>query len=64
MTIQELRQETRKFIAENPNLKDEISDFYYLAVSEIEEGGSESHECNLAYNDMVELIKESKDNDQ
>jgi hypothetical protein len=64
MTIQELRQETRKFIAENPNLKDEISDFYYLAVSEIEEGGSESHECNLAYNDMVELIKESKENDQ
>ena len=64
MTIQELRQETRKFIAENPNLKDEISDFYYLAVSEIEEGGSESHECDLAYNDMVELIKESKDNDQ
>ena len=64
MTIQELRQETRKFIAENPNLKDEISDFYYLAVSEIEEGGSESHECDLAYNDMVELIKESKENDQ
>lgn len=64
MTIQELRQETRKFITENPNLKDEISDFYYLAASEIEEGGSESHECDLAYNDMVELIKESKENDQ
>ena len=26
-----------------------------LAISEIEEGGSEMHECELAYNDMVEL---------
>ncbi len=60
MNLPQLKEETKKFIAENPDLKDKILDFYYLAVSEIEEGGSESHECDLAYNDMVELIKESK----
>jgi hypothetical protein len=60
MNLHQLKEETKKFVAENPDLKDEILDFYYLAVSEIEEGGSESHECDLAYNDMVELIKESK----
>ena len=60
MNLPQLKEETKKFVAENPDLKDEILDFYYLAVSEIEEGGSEQHECDLAYNDMVELIKESK----
>ena len=60
MNLPQLKEETKKFVEENPDLKEEILDFYYLAVSEIEEGGSESHECDLAYNDMVELIKESK----
>jgi hypothetical protein len=60
MNLQQLKSEVIKFTNENPDLKSEILDFYYLAVSEIEEGGSESHECELAYNDIVELIKESK----
>jgi len=60
MNLQALKSEVIKAINENPDLKSEILDFYYLAVSEIEEGGSESHECELAYNDIVELIKESK----
>jgi hypothetical protein len=60
MNLQALKSEVIKSINENPDLKSEILDFYYLAVSEIEEGGSESHECELAYNDIVELIKESK----
>ena len=60
MNLQALKSVVIKAINENPDLKSEILDFYYLAVSEIEEGGSESHECELAYNDIVELIKESK----
>lgn len=55
MTLSELREEAKKLISHHPELKDEIMDFYYLAVSEIEEGGSESHECELAYNDMMDL---------
>jgi hypothetical protein len=60
MQLSDLKTEVIKFVKENPDLKSEILDFYYLAVSEIEEGGSETHECELAYNDIVELIKESK----
>ena len=56
MTLQDLRKESLRLIKENPQLSDEIWDFYHLAVSEIEEGGSESHECDMAYNDIIELI--------
>lgn len=43
-------------IDKHPQLTDEIRDLFSLAVSEIEEGGSESHECHLAYEDINELI--------
>jgi len=43
-------------IDKHPHLTEEIRDLYSLAVSEIEEGGSESHECHLAYEDINELI--------
>jgi hypothetical protein len=55
MTLQELRQEAQKLIKEKPHLAGEIQELFSLAISEIEEGGSEHHECELAYNDMVEL---------
>jgi|LakMenEpi03Aug12_release.lakeMendotaPanAssembly.Ray.scaffolds.fasta_scaffold2826227_2 hypothetical protein len=41
---------------EHPLHKTEIADFYYLALSEIEEGGSTQHEISLAVNDINELI--------
>lgn len=46
-------------IKEYPQLKEQISDFYYLAIDEINEGGSESHEVQLAINSIDELIKEN-----
>ena len=55
MNLQQLKSEALRIIKANPDLKEEIQDLYSLAVSEIEEGGSETHECELAYNDMVEL---------
>ena len=58
MTSQELYRETTKFIMENPEIKEQISDFYYLALDEIQDGQSETHECNMAYNDMLQLVKE------
>jgi len=58
MTSQELYRETTKFILENPEIKEQISDFYYLALDEIQDGQSETHECNMAYNDMLQLVKE------
>lgn len=56
MSIIELRQKVKELALENPLFKEELYDFYYLAMSEIEDGGSEMHECELAYNDMVELV--------
>lgn len=53
----ELKAEAIRIIKSKPNLKSEIQDLYSLALSEIEEGGSETHECYLAYNDMIELEK-------
>jgi hypothetical protein len=55
MNLQQLKTEAIRIIKAKPELKEEIQDLYSLAISEIEEGGSEMHECELAYNDMVEL---------
>lgn len=57
MNLQQLKVQALKIIKEKPELKSEIQDLYSLAISEIEEGGSEMHECQLAYNDMLELIE-------
>lgn len=61
MTISELKKETIQLMEKHPNLKEEIKDFYYLAISEIEEGGSESHECHLALSSMQEIIEEENE---
>jgi len=55
MNLQQLKTEAIRIITAKPELKSEIQDLYSLAVSEIEEGGSESHECQLAYSDMTDL---------
>ena len=60
MILPELKQEAIRVIKDCPELKSEIQDLYSLAISEIEEGGSESHECELALNDILELEKEYK----
>lgn len=57
MDLQQLKAEAIKIIKSNPELKSEIQDLYSLAISEIEEGGSETHECQLAYNDMLDLLE-------
>lgn len=56
MTIIKLRKEVKELALEHPLFMDELYDLYYLAISEIEDGGSEEHECELAYNDMLQLI--------
>ena len=59
MNLPELKAEAIKIIKAKPDFSDEIHDLYYLAISEVEEGGSETHECELAYSDMLVLIKEA-----
>jgi hypothetical protein len=59
MYLAELKAEAIRIIKAKPELKSEIQELYSLAISEIEEGGSESHECDLAYSDMLELEREA-----
>ena len=61
MNIQTLKAEAARIIKEIPALDHEIRDLFELAMTEIEEGGSESHECQLAINDMEELVKEHRE---
>ena len=48
----------------DPAKRREISELYYLALSEIEEGGSERHEIDLAMRSIEELIEESQAEDK
>ena len=43
-----------------PELRDEILDILDLAKSEIEEGGSADHECQLAEQSINDLIESHK----
>jgi hypothetical protein len=56
MVKSDLFKFVQQCILEYPSKKEEIKDVYYLALSEIEEGGSENHECQLAVNDIQEII--------
>ena len=62
MNLQQLKQRTLEFIKQYPSYEVEFLDYYYLAVAEVEEGGSENHECELAYGDMVHIVEDIKNN--
>lgn len=58
MTIKDLKTYVKECISKFPNKREEIIEMLLLAINEIEEGGSESHECDLAYRDIEEIINE------
>lgn len=58
MTLKELSIYTKELTVKYPQHKQELIEFYILACDEVEEGGSEAHECELAVSDMDSLIKE------
>lgn len=62
MTIEQLKLETRELIKDFPQYREEFVDYYELALSEIEEGGSQNHECDMAYNSMLDIIKDTLNN--
>jgi len=61
MNKQYLKQFCLGKIEEYPNLKSEITDFYFLAMDEIYDGGSENHEVELAINSINQLIQETNE---
>ena len=62
MNLQYLRIFIKEKIEQYPKLKGEIMDFYYLCLSEIEEGGSEQSEVDSCINDINDLIEENNNN--
>ena len=60
MNLHELKIYAVKMAKDYPTLKEEIWDFVQLAIDEIEEGGSEQHECSLAQRDIEELVNTMK----
>jgi hypothetical protein len=48
MNLSELKREVLKLIDMHPKHTEELRELYFLALSEVEDGGSETHECELA----------------
>ena len=57
MNLIQLKKQAIELIKAKPEFKEQIQELYYLAISEIQEGGSESQECQLAFNDMIEITE-------
>ena len=57
MTLTELSIQAKQLTIKYPVLKQELIELYILACDEVEEGGYEDHECELAIADMNELVK-------
>ena len=57
MDIQDLKKYCREVIFKHPEHEEEIVELYLLCVSEIEEGGSPSHEIELCMSDVNDLIE-------
>lgn len=57
MNIQQFKNWVQDKVDLHPDHKMEILEFFWLAIDEIHDGGSEQHEFNLAVNSINELIE-------
>lgn len=58
MTLANLKKYAEGISKQYPQLDDEVRDLYFLAVTEVEDGESETNECELAIGSIKELIAE------
>lgn len=58
MTLQQLKTYAEDMSNRYPEHSDQIRDLYFLACDEVEDGGSEAHECELAISDIEDLVTE------
>jgi hypothetical protein len=58
MTRKTVNDYAMQMISEYPALKHDIIDFVTLAIDAIDEGASPTHEWELAYGSIKELIEE------
>jgi hypothetical protein len=59
MNLQYLKIFIKEKIQQYPKLTGEIMDFYYLCLSEIEDGGSQQSEIQSCISDVNGLIEEN-----
>jgi hypothetical protein len=64
MTRKIVNDYAMQMISDYPALKHDIINFVTLAIDEIDEGASPTHEWELAYNSIKELISEHIKNKQ
>jgi hypothetical protein len=57
MNIQQFKNWVQDNVNLHPTMRVEILEFFWLAIDEIHDGGSEQHEINLAVNSINELIE-------
>jgi hypothetical protein len=55
MNIETVLKEARRVITEKPHLKDQVIDICQYVRYEIEDGGSEAHECEMGLADIQDL---------
>ena len=58
MTLANLKQYAEGISKQYPQLDDEVRDLYFLAEMEVEDGESETNECELAIGSIKELLEE------
>ena len=58
MTLQELKTYAEGVSRQFPEIDEEVRDLYFLAEMEVEDGESETNECELAIRDIDELVAE------
>jgi len=58
MTLENLKKYAEGMSNTYPDLDNEIRDLYFLAEMEVEDGESETHECELAIGSIKQLISE------
>ena len=58
MTLENLKKYAEGMSSTYPDLDDDIRDLYFLAEMEVEDGESETNECELAIGSIKQLISE------
>jgi hypothetical protein len=58
MTLSDLKEYAEGVSKQYPQLDDEVRDLYFLAEMEVEDGESETNECELAIGSIKQLISE------
>jgi hypothetical protein len=56
MNQESAKQFAIEFIEKHPKFKTVVTDYYYLMLNEIEEGGSETNEVNIFVQSCEDLL--------